>query len=356
MKTIKNENSPELWLVVITLFSIMLGCRIGLSVRRVFEEVGKITVHFDSENLDSSMQSSNMSKIYIAPNPCKTEGLTTRVLAGHPDFSLRVNVGNETVRKPSYLLILTVGIRQKDIVAKIVSKFSDDFAIILFHYDGKTSEWDQFEWSQRAIHVSALTQAKWWYAKRFLHPDLVAQYEYIFMWDEDLGVEHFNAQEYIRLVKKYDLEISQPAVKSNTNLSWKMTQRRKNVEIHRFSEEPPEYCPNPFSPPCAGFVEIMAPVFSRKSWNCVWHMIQNDLVHGWGLDFAFWKCVEKPEEKIGVVDAQWIKHLVLPTLSDESKSINRTQARLEVRARSHAEWKEFEKRMKEAEKQHSVKL
>lgn len=35
-----------------------------------------------------------------------------------------------------------------------------------------------------------------WYAKRFLHPDIVASYEYIFIWDEDLGVEHFNAEEY----------------------------------------------------------------------------------------------------------------------------------------------------------------
>ncbi|RWW32474.1 hypothetical protein BHE74_00045304 [Ensete ventricosum] len=67
------------------------------------------------------------------------------------------------------------------------------------------------------------------------------------------------------------------------------------------------------------FVEIMAPVFSRDAWRCVWHMIQvrqsisitlhsswslsqlkcnywllsqNDLVHGWGLDFALRRCVE----------------------------------------------------------------
>ena len=32
-----------------------------------------------------------------------------------------------------------------------------------------------------------------WYAKRFLHPDVVSAYEYIFIWDEDLGVEHFSA-------------------------------------------------------------------------------------------------------------------------------------------------------------------
>jgi hypothetical protein len=36
----------------------------------------------------------------------------------------------------------------------------------------------------------------WWYAKRFLHPDVIAAYEYIFIWDEDLGVEHFNGETY----------------------------------------------------------------------------------------------------------------------------------------------------------------
>jgi hypothetical protein len=35
-----------------------------------------------------------------------------------------------------------------------------------------------------------------WYAKRFLHPDIVSAYEYIFIWDEDLGVEHFNGDKY----------------------------------------------------------------------------------------------------------------------------------------------------------------
>lgn len=33
-----------------------------------------------------------------------------------------------------------------------------------------------------------------WYAKRFMHPDIVDQYNYIFLWDEDLGVEHFHAE------------------------------------------------------------------------------------------------------------------------------------------------------------------
>lgn len=35
-----------------------------------------------------------------------------------------------------------------------------------------------------------------WFAKRFLHPDIVAEYSYIFLWDEDLGVENFHPKRY----------------------------------------------------------------------------------------------------------------------------------------------------------------
>lgn len=31
-----------------------------------------------------------------------------------------------------------------------------------------------------------------WFAKRFLHPAVVSAYDYIFLWDEDLGVENFH--------------------------------------------------------------------------------------------------------------------------------------------------------------------
>jgi hypothetical protein len=34
---------------------------------------------------------------------------------------------------------------------------------VLFHYDGRTTEWDnEFEWSKQAIHISARKQAKWY--------------------------------------------------------------------------------------------------------------------------------------------------------------------------------------------------
>lgn len=40
-------------------------------------------------------------------------------------------------------------------------QFSENFTILLFHYDGRISEWDEFEWSKRAIHVGVKKQTKW---------------------------------------------------------------------------------------------------------------------------------------------------------------------------------------------------
>ncbi|PKI77123.1 hypothetical protein CRG98_002626 [Punica granatum] len=117
-----------------------------------------------------------------------------------------------------------------------------------------------------------------------------------------------------------------------------MTKRRDDREVHKETEEKPGRCPDPHLPPCAAFIEIMAPVFSRDAWRCIWHMIQNDLVHGWGIDFALRKCVEPAHEKIGVVDAQWVVHQSLPSLGSQ------------VRLRCRKEWFIFDDRMKKAER------
>ncbi|PSS07357.1 Pimeloyl-[acyl-carrier protein] methyl ester esterase [Actinidia chinensis var. chinensis] len=218
---------------------------------------------------------SNNTRIYVATNPRGAESLPPGIVEPHSDFYLYGD--QDLVVKPKYLLALAVGYDQNDIINEIVMKFSENFSIVLFHYDGRASEWDQFEWSHKAIHISASKQTKW--------------------------------------------EVA----------------------------ETQDQCRHQHQPPCAGFVEIMAPVFSRKSWECVWHMIQNDLVHGWGLDFAIWRCVQRPHEEIGVVDAQWVEHMVLPSLGDQGKSTDGRAPWEGVRARCNAEWKEFERRVYEAE-------
>ncbi|KAF3613712.1 putative SAGA-associated factor 29 -like protein isoform X1, partial [Capsicum annuum] len=259
-------------------------------------------------------------KIWVPSNPRGAERLPPDIVASESDLYTRRLWGlpsEDLIIKPRYLVTFTVGIKQKSNIDAAVKKFSENFTIMLFHYDGRTTEWDDLEWSARAIHVSTPKQTKWWYAKRFLHPDIVAPYDYIFIWDEDLGLGNFDAEEYIKLVKKHGLDISQPGLEPSSGLTWQMTKGRNDTEVHKETEERPGWCADPHLPPCAAFVEIMAPVFSREAWRCVWHMIQNDLVHGWGLDFALRRCVEPAHEKIGVVDAQWIVHQTVPSLGSQ---------------------------------------
>ncbi|KAK8319823.1 hypothetical protein V6Z12_A13G269800 [Gossypium hirsutum] len=165
----------------------------------------------------------------------------------------------------------------------------------------------------------------------------------------DLGVEHFNADRYIELVKKHGLEISQPGLGPNDVVTWEMTRRREDQEVHKVSLERPGWCSDQHLPPCAAFVEIMAPVFSREAWRCVWYMIQNDLVHGWGLDFALRRCVEPAHEKIGVVDSEWIIHKVIPSLVNQGVTKFEKSRRQEVRIRCKSELSIFQDRLANAD-------
>ncbi|KAL0737582.1 hypothetical protein Bca4012_013792 [Brassica carinata] len=359
------------------------------SVNTIYVEVEKqeiLSRRSPSKGLSSSDASSH--KIWVPSNPRGAEMLPPSFVAAESDLYLRRLWGlpkdDLPEVKPKYLVAFTVAYEQRKNIDDCIKKvrlsfallpfvllifpqkkklsslnlslsqqFSDNFTIVLFHYDGRTSEYDEFEWSKRAIHVSVPKQTKWWYAKRFLHPDIIAPYEYIFIWDEDLGVENFDAEEYIKIVKKHGLEISQPAVESRKKITWRITKRIPGIEVHKEIEEwAPGHCKDPHLPPCAAFIEIMAPVFSRDAWRCVWHMLQNDLVHGWGLDFALRKCVEPAHEKIGVVDSQWIIHQKIPSLAAQGTPQDGKSAFQGVRERCHMEWTIFEKRMTRSEKKY----
>ncbi|KAL0375916.1 UNVERIFIED_CONTAM: hypothetical protein Scaly_0709200 [Sesamum calycinum] len=117
-----------------------------------------------------------------------------------------------------------------------------------------------------------------WFAKRFLHPDILAEYDYIFLWDEDLGVENFHPGRYLSIIKEEGLQISQPALDPRkSEVHHPITVRRWRSRVHRrfYKFKGGGRCDNnSTSPPCVGWVEMMAPVFSRAAWRCAWYMIQ----------------------------------------------------------------------------------
>ncbi|KAK1360255.1 hypothetical protein POM88_044729 [Heracleum sosnowskyi] len=164
----------EPWLLFVALCSISTGYFIGSSIQTL--PTNKITKIYSGSStcyiLESEIASSgqefrtnNKTSIYVATNPRGAEGLPPDIVEPYSDLYF-----NE---------LLTSS--RKEIVDKMVSKFSENFSIVLFHYDGRESAWEHFEWSRRAIHISSEKQTKWWYAKRFLHPHIVAGYEYMFI-------------------------------------------------------------------------------------------------------------------------------------------------------------------------------
>jgi hypothetical protein len=65
-----------------------------------------------------------------------------------------------------------------------------------------------------------------------MHPSIVAPYEYIFIWDQDLGSETFDAEEYIKIVRRHGLEISQPGMDTRGVKTYDINVRRNDTEIH----------------------------------------------------------------------------------------------------------------------------
>ncbi|KAF4383194.1 hypothetical protein F8388_009225 [Cannabis sativa] len=249
------------------------------------------------------------------------------------------------------LLAMAVGIKLKKNVNTIVNKFlKSNFVVMLFHYDGNVNQWRNFEWCDQAIHVSALHQTKClilWFAKRFMHPDILSDYAYIFLWDEDLGVKHFNVKRYLSIVREEGLEISQPALDptKSTEIHHQITERVKEQRVHRkvYKTIGQWKCDeNSTKPPCTGWVEMMAPVFTIASWRCVWHLIQGDRT-----------------KNVGVIDSEYLIHYGLPTLGDaaaphkveaktKAPSPEQHDIRYEVRKLSFAELDIFKNRWRKA--------
>lgn len=332
--------------------------------------IGSVLLSADYNQKISGWTSVNVVLWDTRPKTCETETrpqgtetLPKGIVSPMSDMEMRSLWGDDKkkTKKPKHVLAMAVGIKQKLSVKKIIQKFpSTDFVLMLFHYDGIIDEWRDMEWHHRAIHVSAINQTKWWFAKRFLHPDIVSEYDYIFLWDEDLGVDDFHAGRYLSIIKEEGLDISQPALDpESSEVHHHLTTRKHGSRIHRkvFRIIGQTRCDeNSKGPPCAGFVEMMAPVFSKASWRCTWHMIQNDLVHGWGLDFQLGYCAQGDRTRsIGIVDSEYIVHYGLPTLGGSASekaqsSSDQSAGRLSVKKWSFVELERFKNRWKKAVK------
>ncbi|XP_034579979.1 uncharacterized protein [Setaria viridis] len=175
---------------------------------------------------------------------------------------------------------------------------------------------------------------------------------------------------YLNIVKSEVLEISQPGLDSKlSEIHHWITVRKKTGSFHRRVSRANKECSRE-GPPCSGWVEGMAPVFSKSAWQCVWHLIQNDLIHGWGNDYKFGYCAQAFRvTNIRVVDSEFIVHRGVQTLGGstttkdgargkKAKQLHQKDAevkktrgraagldmRTKIRRKSRSELRDFQKR------------
>eukprot|EP00850_Spirogloea_muscicola_P004741 SM000020S06091 [mRNA] locus=s20:885502:889028:- [translate_table: standard] len=301
----------------------------------------------------------------VATVPKEALGLPPKIVVATSDLYLRRLLGapeEDLPSKAESLLVLFVDDQRLDDMDQLVSKFpSQHFTVMLCHSDGRMDDWLEYDWAQRATHVVAEGQTKWWFTKRFLHPSIVDAYDYVWLWDQTVGSDNFEPLRqaghrlsgalqlnllvgltqralallklsqvalYLELVKAHGLEISQPAVEypADKPRPWQMTRRLPDSEVHKIVKENPGWCKKPHDPPCSGFVEM-----------------QNDLVHGWGLDFNIHKCAQGlPHKTIGVVDAQYV---VLKPVTIKPERDDKANIWGEIESRQKYEWSLFTERM-----------
>ncbi|KAG8099654.1 hypothetical protein GUJ93_ZPchr0013g36110 [Zizania palustris] len=257
-----------------------------------------------------------------------------------PLWLTRSAQSQESNRNDRCLIAIPAGVDQKKSVDAIMKKFlPENFTAMLFHYDGNVNGWNDLPWSKSVIHIAASNQTKW----------------------------------YLNIVKSEGLEISQPGLDPKlSEIHHRITVRKKGWSFHRRVNRGNKDCSRE-GPPCSGWVEGMAPVFSKSAWRCAWHLIQNDLIHGWGIDYKFGYCAQGDRTKnIGVIDSEYIVHRGVQTLGGPSvkrtngKSIDplhpkTAQAQQQTRARragldtrtkirrnSRVELRDFQKRWERA--------
>ncbi|GJZ86585.1 RNA-directed RNA polymerase [Tanacetum coccineum] len=140
-------------------------------------------------------------------------------------FDMRYSLKEAHSHHSKNLLAIAAGVKQKDLVDKIITKFlQSGFIVMVFHYDGIVDQWNDLGWVSDAIHVSAVDQTKW----------------------------------YLTIVKEEGLDLSQPALdRGKSGIHHHITAHRKNSKVH-------------------SWVEMMVPVFSKAAWRCAWYLIQGD--------------------------------------------------------------------------------
>lgn len=191
------------------------------------------------------------------------------------------------LRKQKYLYASPVGKNGKIFLKKVLERFnSKDFDFLIFVYDDTAFKEEIFN-KCKFIYESGF---KWQFAKRYLTPEVCSKYDYIFFWDDDIGIEQFSYKDFIAVMEENRLDMAQPALSRQSYYFHEITLKNTRYSIGRFTD----------------FVEIMVPVFSNAAWIKFWErLLKED--NGWGLGYDL-VIKRLLDFNVGIIDSQPVTH------------------------------------------------
>jgi hypothetical protein len=144
-----------------------------------------------------------------------------------------------------------------------------------------------------AIYVENIKGLKWKIVSEFASKHDLSNYEYIWIMDDDCLTTFENVEATFKFCKENNLDLSQPALTSNSYRTWPSTFHIVGAKMH-----------------ITNTVEIMTPIFSRVAWpECSAHFSKMPLGVGYGLE-GYWSGIlesasgnTKYGGKVAVIDA-----------------------------------------------------
>jgi len=157
-----------------------------------------------------------------------------------------------------------------------------DFAISCFGKPPRAAE--------RAIFVHMQKGPKWIGLAATLreHEELIRSYDYVWLPDDDITCSADTVNRMFATVRRYGMELAQPALDPSSYFSHTITLRHEGFEL-RFTN----------------FVELMVPIFSRGMLERA-RPTMEDSLSGWGLDLLWSQLGQLGQ--VGILDCAAVRH------------------------------------------------
>ena len=214
----------------------------------------------------------------------------------YPTYSISIIIkgffssfNNKTDSLNKNLYVSCVGKDGKENLKKIIEKFGHE------HFDYLIIIYDDTKFNEKIFVKCKFVQEvgyKWKLIKNNVPPDLGNKYNYIFLWDDDIGIENFSVLNFLNILNRNNLDCAQPALTPQSYYTYNLTLQDKKSRIGRRTD----------------FVEIMVPVIKGTKWFKFWNMIEKDY-NPWGFGYDYYMLSRCQFFRLGIIDSEAITHL-----------------------------------------------